>query len=185
MSNIYLVGFMGTGKTAVGRELAKKKKWRFADLDALIELKEKKSISDIFASRGERYFRRIESDILEEVSKENNFVFACGGGIVIDENNIKTMKATGQVVCLCATPEVIIKRTSGFSHRPLLNVPDPKKRIELLLKLRSPYYARADRVFDTSELSVDEVARKIIKAISLPEQKNRQRASKPKKQEKE
>lgn len=165
MNNVYLVGFMGTGKSAVGRELAKKKKWQFVDLDGLIELKEKRSIADIFAQEGEPYFRRLESKVLKEVAKENNFVVGCGGGIVIDDKNIKIMKDSGTVICLSAVPDVILKRVSGSTHRPLLNVKNPKERIELLLKLRSPYYAKAHKCIDTSKLSIKEVIAKILRLL--------------------
>jgi shikimate kinase len=167
MGNIYLVGFMGTGKTVVGRELAKKKKWLFVDLDELIELKEKRNIADIFAKEGEPYFRRLEKQALKEVAKEKKFVVACGGGIVIDKDNIQVMKDSGTVICLTATAEIILKRTSGYAHRPLLNVNDPKKQIELLLKLRAPYYELADKTIDTSKLSVKEVVQKIIKLCKV------------------
>jgi len=163
--NIYLVGFMGTGKSTVGRELAKKKKWQFVDLDGLIELRERKTIADIFAGQGEPYFRRIETRALREVAKEERFVVACGGGIVIAQENIKVMKASGSVVCLHARPEVILKRTAGLAHRPLLNVDDPRGRIELLLKMRSPYYARADHRIDTSRLSVAKVVERIVEKL--------------------
>lgn len=167
--NIYLVGFMGTGKTAVGKELAAKKKLQFMDLDELIELRERRTISDIFAKDGEPCFRRIEKRILKEVAREKGFVVACGGGIVIDKDNIKLMKETGVIVCLTATPEAILKRTSGCTHRPLLNVSEPKKQIELLLKLRAPYYAQADKTIDTSRLTVVQVVEKIIRFTkSLP-----------------
>lgn len=148
---------MATGKTSVGKGLAKRLKRCFLDLDELIELREKKSISDIFATEGEPYFRRLEKRVLKEVAKEKNFVVACGGGIVIDEENIKIMRESGKIICLSATPEVILRRTQGFARRPLLNVPDPRKQIELLLKLRAPYYARADRVIETSALSVEKI----------------------------
>ena len=157
---------MGTGKTAVGKELARKKKWRFADLDELIELKEKRTISDIFAKEGEPYFRRIEQTVLKEVSREKKFVVACGGGIVINKANIEIMQDSGMIICLTAEPSVILKRTSGYAHRPLLNVANPKKQIELLLKLRAPYYARADKTIDTSRLSVKEAVGKILKLIT-------------------
>ncbi|TRZ48902.1 shikimate kinase [bacterium] len=165
MNNIYLVGFMGTGKSAVGREVARRKKRRFIDLDELIELKEKRIIPEIFAKKGEPYFRKIERQALEKVAKEKNFVVACGGGIVIDADNVKTMKATGRMICLTATPAVIWERACNFKHRPLLNVPDPKKQIELLLKLRAPYYALVDKTIDTSKISVKEAADKITKSI--------------------
>lgn len=154
---------MATGKTAVGKELAKKKKWRFVDLDELIELREKRTIASIFAKEGEPYFRKIEKKVLKEVSSEKKFVVACGGGIVIDKDNIKVMRDTGIIICLSATASVILKRTVGQAHRPLLNVSDPKKQIELLLKLRAPYYAQADKVIDTSKLSVRQVVDKVLK----------------------
>lgn len=154
---------MGTGKTVVGKQLAKKKKWQFVDLDELIELKEKSSIPDIFAKEGEPYFRKIERQVLKEVAKEKKFVIACGGGIVINKDNIKVMKETGVIICLTASPQVILERTSDYVHRPLLNVSDPKKQIELLLKLRAPYYAQADKTIDTSKLSIKEVVAKILR----------------------
>jgi len=165
MNNIYLVGFMGTGKTVVGKELAKKKKWQFLDLDELIELRQKRTIRDIFAQNGESYFRRVEKQVLKEVSKEKKFVVACGGGVVIDKDNISTMKDTGVIICLVAGVEVILKRTCGYSHRPLLNISEPKRKIELLQKLRAPYYAQAHTSIDTSKLSVEQVVGKILKAI--------------------
>jgi len=154
---------MGTGKTSVGKELAKKNKWQFLDLDELIEFKKKKTIADIFVKEGEPYFRRLEKRTLKEVSNEKKFVVACGGGIVMDPDNIRIMKETGILICLSATAEAILKRTCGFAHRPLLNVAEPEKQIELLLKLRAPYYAQADKTIDTTKLSVKEVLAKILK----------------------
>lgn len=156
---------MATGKSSVGRKLALSLKRRFVDLDELIELKEKMLISDIFAKKGEPYFRKAEKQILERVSKEKKFIVACGGGIVIDPGNIKIMKKTGLVICLSARPETILKRISGTTQRPLLNVNDPKAQIELLLKMRAPYYGQADKIIDTSKLSIEQVAGKIIKII--------------------
>lgn len=163
MNNIYLIGFMGTGKTAVGKELARKKKWQFIDLDELLELKKKMSIADIFDKHGEPYFRRLEKKVLKEVSLRKKSVVACGGGVVLDEDNIKIMKRTGKLICLSASPDVILKRTAGYAHRPLLNVPEPKTQIELLLKLRAPYYAKADKTIDTSKISVVQVVEEITK----------------------
>ncbi len=165
MNNIYLVGFMGTGKSAVGKELAKAKKLQFVDLDELIEFKEKRAISDIFAKEGEAYFRKIEKQVLKEVSKQDKFVVACGGGIVLDEANIRIMKETGLVICLTALPKTILDRTSAYTHRPLLNVKDPAKRVDLLLKMRAPYYAKAHKTIDTSKMSVKQVAAKISRLL--------------------
>lgn len=162
MENIYLLGFMATGKSSVGKILADRKRFEFVDLDNLIELKEKRRIADIFSQDGQPYFRKVEKEVLEEVSKKNKLVVACGGGIVIDPGNIQLMKKTGMLICLRAKPEVILKRALGSKQRPLLNVADPKKQIELLLEKRSAYYALADKIIDTSELSIKEVVDKIL-----------------------
>lgn len=164
--NIYLVGFMGTGKTSVGRLLAKEKKLSFVDLDELIELKEQRRIVDIFAKDGEPYFRKIEKKILKQVATQKKFVVACGGGIVLDKDNIKLMKKTGTLICLSAKSEEILKRISQSTHRPILNVNKPKERIELLLKMRAPYYMQADHTVDTSKLTIKQVVQKIIRVMS-------------------
>jgi len=161
MRNIYLVGFMGTGKSSTGRELARRLKYRFADLDELIELREKSSIPDIFAKKGEPYFRCLEKQILKEVSAQDGFVVACGGGIVTNVENIRVMKESGKIVCLTASVDAILERIKGCTHRPLLQVEDPKSEIERLLKLREPFYANADRMVDTTGLSVQETALRI------------------------
>ncbi|MFC1805069.1 shikimate kinase [Candidatus Omnitrophota bacterium] len=177
-NNIYLVGFMGTGKSCVGRELARQKKMRFLDLDQLIERGEGKPISEIFAQRGEPYFRLLEKLVLRDVTKKKNHVVACGGGIVINEENIKTMKKSGTIICLSATPAAILQRTSAYKHRPLLNVSDPKKKIAQLLKLRAPFYALANRTIDTSRLCIDAVVKKVLR---LTEAKRKRRTVKKKK----
>jgi len=164
--NIYLVGFMGTGKSSAGRQLAKQKRWNFVDLDELIELKQKRRITDIFAKEGEPYFRKIEKKILKQVSTQDKFVVACGGGIVLDPDNIKLMKKTGAIICLGATCEVILKRVSAGTHRPILNVANPRERIELLLKMRAPYYLQADKTIDTSRSSIKQVVAKIVRALA-------------------
>ncbi len=161
MNNIYIVGFMATGKSSVGKELANRQNLQFVDLDNLIELKEKRQISDIFAKDGVPYFRKVEKEVLEDIAKKNRFVVACGGGIVIDPENIRIMKETGILICLKANPEAILKRASVSKQRPLLNVVEPKKQIELLLEKRASYYALADKTIDTTELSIKEVVDKI------------------------
>lgn len=151
----------------MGREVARRKKRQFADIDELIEFKEKRQISDIFAKEGEGYFRCLEKCVLKEVSTQDNFVIACGGGVVTNEENIKLMKLTGVLVCLTASPEVILKRISGMTHRPLLNVADPRAKIEELLGLRAPFYAQSDHRIDTSALTIEETAQKIIALTSV------------------
>ena len=159
--NIYLVGFMGTGKTSVGRLLAKKKKFNFLDLDELIEFRERRRIVDIFAKEGEPYFRKVEKKALKEVAGQKKFVVACGGGVVLDKENIQAMKKSGILVCLTAAPKEILKRVSENTQRPLLNVKDPARRIEVLLKMRAPYYMQADKTIDTTGFSIKDVVEKI------------------------
>jgi shikimate kinase len=168
MENVYLVGFMGTGKSAVGKAIAKKKHLRFIDLDNAIEKKEKRLINDIFAQEGEPYFRILEKNALKEAAKGRNLVVACGGGIVLAPENIRAMKKTGKIICLAALPEAIVERTRRSRHRPLLNVADPEKKIKELLKTRAPFYSLADITIDTASLSVKEVADKIIQLIDTP-----------------
>jgi shikimate kinase len=165
--NIYIVGFMGTGKTSVGRQLAKKKKWNFVDLDELIELQQQRRVVDIFAKEGEAYFRKIEKKALKQVSGQDKFIVAGGGGVVLDPDNIKLMKKTGVLICLCANCQTILKRVSGSTQRPILNVEKPRERIELLLKMRAPYYMQADKSIDTSRLSISQVVAKIIKLLAV------------------
>lgn len=162
MQDIYLVGFMGTGKTAVGRHLAKALGLELVDIDDLIVKKEGRSISDIFAQSGEPYFRKAEKEALKEISGKFRQVVDCGGGIVIDPENIATMKQSGRLVCLSARPEVILERTKRHAHRPLLNVSDPLAKIKELLEARKPYYAKADFTVDTSDLTIQHVAEKIL-----------------------
>jgi len=172
MNNIYLVGFMGTGKTSVGRALSFRSKMQFVDLDDLIEFKERRSISDIFAKEGEPYFRRVEKKTLKEVAKEKGFIVACGGGVVIDPENIKIMKDTGVIICLGANSDIILKRTHGSSCRPLLNVDNPKEKIDFLLKMRAPFYAKSNFLIDTSRLTIDKVIEKISGLGVLPKNKS-------------
>lgn len=162
MQDIYLVGFMGTGKTAVGRYLAKSLGLELVAIDDLIVKKEGRSISDIFAQSGEPYFRKAEKEALKEVAAKSRQVVDCGGGIVIDPENIMIMKQSGRLVCLSARSEVILERTKRHSHRPLLNVADPLAKIKELLEKRKAYYAKVDFTVDTSDLTIQQVAEKIL-----------------------
>lgn len=165
MKNIILVGFMGTGKTAVGKELAKRLKMKFVDMDDIIEEREGMKISEIFVKKGEPYFRKVEKEVAKEISEQPNLVVAAGGGAVIDEENVKNLKSNGVMICLTASPDKIMERTKGYSHRPLLDVSDPSKSISELLAKRAAYYARANYQVDTTNLTVDEVVKKITELL--------------------
>jgi shikimate kinase len=168
-TSIALIGFMGTGKTAVGRRLAQKLGKEFIELDALIEKKAGKSIPEIFRQEGEIGFRELEIEVTREVAGRKNAVIACGGGVILNTINIDRLRQECVIVCLTASPAVILKRTSGDKdERPLLAVADRLRQIRELLKFRQPFYERsADITVNTSRLKVDTVVGRIID--KLPE----------------
>lgn len=159
--NIILTGFMGTGKSRVGKELAKRLKMGYLDTDELIEQREGSTIAHIFEKKGEPYFRKVETAMVKEVSRLDRYVISTGGGVVLKEENIKALKKNSFIICLTANPEVILKRTQGTHNRPLLNEPDPGGRIEELLRIRRAHYQKADVSVDTSDISIEEVVRRI------------------------
>ena len=166
-SSIALVGFMGAGKTAVGRILAKKLNRKFVEMDSLIEQKAGKSIPDIFQQGGEIAFRELEIEVTKEVADSRNQVIACGGGVVLNKINIDRLKKDSVIVYLTASPGVILKRVaSGGEERPMLNVTNPALAIKELLRFRKPFYERAvDITMNTSKLDIDSVAEQIISQV--------------------
>jgi len=157
MKNIILVGFMGTGKTAVAKRISTQLNLRYISTDDLIEKKAGSSISDIFDSKGEGYFRKLERAVVEEVSAMQDTVIDTGGGVILNAKNVTDLKRNGIVICLWASAAMILKRTSKYKHRPLLNVNEPLKKIEELLDFRKPFYERADYHINTSEMSIEDV----------------------------
>ena len=167
IANIVLVGFMGTGKTSVGHELASMLNMNFIDTDDIIEQDSSRSISDIFTNMGEEHFRNLESKAVEKVSKLSQYIISTGGGVVIRDQNIQNLKSTGILFHLDAAPEVIFQRTKHETQRPLLKVDDPMGKIREMLENRAPFYAKADYRIDTSQLSVKEVAEKIVEFYKM------------------
>jgi shikimate kinase len=161
VNNIALVGFMGTGKTTIACMLAEKLNLEYLDLDELIVQGQNMSIVDIFAEKGEPFFRKIEKSTVIKVSAMHGKVIACGGGVVLDDENIKNLKRNGVVICLAAAPEVILERTRNYKHRPLLNVSDPKAKIKEMLNKRQAYYDKADYTVDTSGIDKQQVVDRI------------------------
>ncbi|MBA7702926.1 Shikimate kinase 1 [subsurface metagenome] len=172
--NIALIGFMGVGKTAAGKVLADRLNKEFVETDALIEQKAGKSIPEIFQQDGEIAFRELEINIAKEVAQRKNLVIACGGGIVLNKINIDRLGKESIIVYLTASPEVILKRTSGSGEeRPLLNVPDKAAEIRELLRFRKPLYERAaDIKINTSRLNIASVAEQIINRLKENESFN-------------
>ncbi len=156
---------MGTGKTTVGEILSRQLKREFVETDRLIEEREGLDIPTIFSTKGEAYFRKAEKEVLEKIASRDNLVVSCGGGIVIDKENVTLLRKTGVVICLRASPSVIYERTKSYKHRPLLNVEDPLRRIRELLKEREPFYRKAHFFIDTSRISPQEVAEEIMRKL--------------------
>ncbi|MBU1084685.1 MAG: shikimate kinase [Candidatus Omnitrophota bacterium] len=161
MKNIVIVGFMGTGKTTTAKILARKLGIEYISIDDIIEQKEGRSISDIFAELGEGHFRETEKRTIKEMSGGSAKVIDAGGGAVLDPDNMKELKTGGVVVCLWASPEVIYERVKNEEHRPLLKVEDPLTRIKELIEKRRPFYEKADLHIDTTDLSLEETTDKI------------------------
>lgn len=165
MKNIVIVGFMGTGKTAVAKALARDLGLKYVSVDAVIEEREKRPITDIFRDSGEPYFRKVEKEVVKDLSASGGQVIDTGGGVVLDPDNMTRLKAGGIVVCLWASVQVIHERTSRAGHRPLLNVEDPIGRISELLDRRRPFYEKAEHHVDTDGEKVPAVVEKIKRMI--------------------
>jgi shikimate kinase len=176
-SNIALIGFMGTGKTAVGKLLAQKLGKEFIELDALIEKKAGRSIPEIFRRDGEVHFRELEIEAVMEVSTQRNIVIACGGGVVLNTINIERLRKESVIICLTASPSVILRRTADDkASRPLLNVADRAGEIRNLLDFRRPFYARAaDFTVNTTRLNIMGVVARILEKLKDYEGNNRKK----------
>lgn len=169
--NIILIGFRGTGKSSVGKAIASHMKRRFIDADDYLEQTVGKRIKEIFAEGGEKLFRQIESEIIEELAHLDDVVIAAGGGAALKEENVINMKRNGFVVLLEADTETIYKRltedTEGQAQRPCLTDKNHYDEIKYLLEYRKPFYENAsDYRIDTTKLSVNQLAEKVIKAFT-------------------
>ncbi|MGM9570800.1 MAG: shikimate kinase [bacterium] len=161
--NIVLLGFMGTGKSTVGKYLAEKLGRIFVELDKEIEVSAGMSIPAIFNNYGEEHFRDLETAEIRKWCRQDNLVIATGGGAVVRSQNRAYLKENGLLVCLKATPEAILERIKYDRNRPLLNVPDKLAKIKELMALRKQIYQEAaDYTLDCSELSSMQVVEHII-----------------------
>jgi shikimate kinase len=160
-NNIVLVGFMGTGKSTVGRFLAEKLGWEFIDTDHYIEKQEGTSIPELFANRGEMYFREVEKGAIRDILSKSNQVISTGGGAVLLKENRAYMKQNGFVVALTASVETIIQRVGGDRNRPLLQG-KPQEVVPHLLEKRKHAYDFADVKVSTDKLRVEHIAHRIL-----------------------
>lgn len=163
--NISLIGFMGSGKTTIGKLLAERTGYLFIDLDRIIELSESKTINEIFTCSGEEHFRKIESKIIKKVYFNNKCVFACGGGVILRGENMKLIRRNSTVFYLEISPREALNRLEGTSDRPLLQIPDKLKNATALLKSRNSLYKKYSDIIiqnegSSAESAVDEILEK-------------------------
>jgi shikimate kinase len=163
--HVVLVGMMGTGKTAVGRALARRLNRPFYDTDRLIEEREGRSIAAMFQSNGEEYFREVEATVIREVTEKPEGVIATGGGALLREENRAALARRGVLIWLKADLETMSQRTRGRTTRPLLTVQDQQARLAELLAQRTPLYATAEFSVETTGKGIEEVTRMIVSRI--------------------
>ena len=166
MINIFLIGFMGSGKSTVASCLAKKYGMEIVEMDQVIVEREGMSILDIFAHKGEKYFRDVESQLLTEIQAKQDRVISCGGGVVIREQNVKEMKKCGKVVLLNAKPETILERVKDDKNRPLLQGKKDVSFIGDMMEQRRPKYEKAaDLIIETDGKGAEEICKEIFDRI--------------------
>ncbi|QIB25998.1 shikimate kinase [Caloranaerobacter azorensis] len=168
-NNIVLIGFMGTGKSHVGRYISKKLNMEFYDTDNIIEKKYGCSISYIFERYGENYFRKIESEVISNVSQNRNIVISTGGGVVLDKSNIEMLKKNGVIFLLDGSFDTIVNNLYGnVEKRPLLKGTDWKKKAnELFLRRKKLYYNSADYIIGIDNKKGNAIAEEIINIYNL------------------
>ena len=161
-ANLALIGFMGTGKTTVGRQVAELLHFDFLDTDELIQASTGRTIAEIFSREGETAFRALERRVVTELGARTRTVVSTGGGLPANGDNLTVLKTHALVICLCASPEKIWERVHTQTHRPLLQGPNPQEKIRGLLSERQPFYLQADVLVNTDYRSVREVAQQIV-----------------------
>ena len=162
--NLYLVGFMGTGKSTVGRAVAHRLGFHMVDSDHEIERLQRKTIPEIFAQDGEVAFRAMERAFIETGHPPERTVVSCGGGLVVQPGMLTLLKSRGVVVCLHASVETILARTSRQQNRPLLVAENPEERIRTLFAQREPVYKQSGTVILTDSRPLMDIAGHVIRA---------------------
>lgn len=166
MNNLFLIGFMGAGKSSVSAALAAQLHREVVEMDQQIAAQEGMSIPDIFAQKGEPYFRSCETALLESFAQGEPRIVSCGGGVPMREENVAAMRRCGKIVLLTARPEVILERVKDSDERPLLQGHKNVPYIQELMEQRRPKYeAAADITVDTSDLTIEAVCQEVIRQI--------------------
>lgn len=161
--NLYLVGFMGTGKTTVGRAAAHQLGYALLDSDHEIERQQKRTIPEIFATDGEAAFRGMERAFIERGHAATGTVVACGGGLVVQPGILELVKTKGVVICLHASVETILRRTQSNKNRPLLDVENPLDRIRALYAAREPIYNKAGSIILTDGRTLADIVQHVLR----------------------
>ena len=162
-TNLYLVGFMGTGKSTVGRQVAKQLDFGFLDSDHEIEHRHGKAVTKIFAEEGETQFRVMEREFIEHGHPAQRCVVACGGGLVVPSGMLELLRGRGIVICLHASIETILERTMHATHRPLLQVENPGERLRQLYAQREEIYRRTGTMVLTDRRPQREIVAHVLR----------------------
>ena len=167
MNNLFLIGFMGAGKSSVSAGLGRMLGREVIEMDEWIAAQEGMSIPELFAQKGEPYFRACETALLKSFTQGAPRIVSCGGGVPLREENVAAMRESGTVVLLTASPEVILERVKDSDERPLLQGHKDVPYIAALMEQRRPKYeAAADITVDTSQLNIEEVCRQVLRQVS-------------------
>jgi shikimate kinase len=172
--NLALIGFMGTGKSSVGRLIAERLRFEFVDTDDCIEARAGKPITQIFAEDGEAAFREQERELIRTFENRTQVVIATGGGLAANPGCLDSLKSHALVVCLWASPDTIWNRVRHQTHRPLLQTAEPKERIRLLLADRQRFYRQADILLNTEWRSPRQLAQVVVHQFSFTSRQLRQ-----------
>lgn len=158
---------MGTGKSTIGRMVANELQFKFLDTDHLIESRIGKTIAQIFTECGEKTFRELECEVVNELAASEKTVIAAGGGLAANQENLDSLKTHAFIACLWASPEKIFERVKHQTHRPLLHDPNPLQKIRELLKARESFYRQADALVNTEMRSTKEIVQHVLHQFHL------------------
>ena len=166
LGNIFLIGFMGCGKSTVAAKMNQMYGLHVVEMDQEISKQQEMSLSELFKKYGEEYFRNLESELLKEIQTNSSQVVSCGGGVVLREQNVALMKKNGKIVLLTAKPENVLKRVMKNNDRPIL---EGKKNVQdiaaLMENRREKYESAADLVVATDDKSITEIGKEIMRKL--------------------
>ncbi|MDO4617629.1 MAG: shikimate kinase [Lachnospiraceae bacterium] len=171
--NIFLIGFMGAGKSTVASYMHRQYSMPLIEMDETLAERECMTIPEIFAQKGESYFRQAETELLKEIQTRSNVIISCGGGVAMRQENVEIMKKSGKVVLLTASPDSILERVKNDENRPLLKGRKTAEGIQELMDARRPFYeAAADLIIATDTQPLEDICEEIINRLRQMQPKN-------------